>query len=378
MRGEESDSRKKILFIIPSLVAGGAERSLLNLLLTLNQKKYKISIILLEDLPKVNPLEGLGNHGIVCLKKKNRWDLGRLVFCCGDNIRRINPDVIVCVMTYSTIITFFSLFFFSLNKKVISWEHSVPVHDLRTERFSGLKALLIKLFYRRAEKIITVSKEAAKEYIEYFYLKPENVMTIYNPIPLEVIKKKSLEAVDHPFINGEDYLIITAGRLEHVKRYDRLLRIFALLRGQSIKAKLVIAGKGTLERDLRKLSKELGIQDYVSFIGFRDDIFSWIKKADLFVLTSDYEGFPMVLLESMACGTPVITSYFAGVTELVENGKNGVIVNSNDEKDFAQAIIKLLKDEELCETIKEHGLSCVKKFGTEKLVSDFEFVFDRA
>lgn len=367
---------KKIVFIIPSLIAGGAERVLVNLIIALNKYKYKIFIILLEDISSGNPLEGLGEYEIVCLKKRGRWDVLRLIFDCGYNIRKNNPEVIVSVLWYSSLITLLALSFCGIRKRVILWEHSIPTRDLKHERFSSFKMILMRFLYRHADKVVTVSKEVAREFIEYFALPSNKVVTIYNPVPVQAIIVKARWAVDHPFIIDDEYLIISAGRLERVKRFDKLLRILALLRSRAVKVKLIIAGKGNLESELRELARELMIDDHVDFIGFREDVYAWIAKADLFVLTSDYEGFPMVILESMVCGTPVISSNFSGVTEIIEDGKTGLIIDKEDVAAFTEAVIMLLGNEKLRKEMSENGVAYVQNLSSDRLVARFEELFD--
>jgi glycosyltransferase involved in cell wall biosynthesis len=137
---------------------------------------------------------------------------------------------------------------------------------------------------------------------------------------------------------------VAAGRLAEVKNYPLLIEAFAIVR-RRIPASLFILGQGDQERALRALIGERGLGDCVHLVGFRANPWRYMARADVFALTSRYEGFGNVVVEAMACGVPVVATSSAGTEEIVSPGVDGVLVPSHDAASFAAALETLLADE---------------------------------
>jgi glycosyltransferase involved in cell wall biosynthesis len=141
--------------------------------------------------------------------------------------------------------------------------------------------------------------------------------------------------------------IITVGRLVYQKDHDTLLRAFALARSR-LDASLVLVGQGPLQDELTTLARELGISDRVIFAGWQQNPFAWMANADLFVLSSRFEGFGNVVIEAMACGLPVVsTDCPSGPSEILANGDAGILVPVGDVHAMADAMCAVLQDGKL-------------------------------
>ena len=139
---------------------------------------------------------------------------------------------------------------------------------------------------------------------------------IHNPVDMEKIRNSVGAPVDHPAFRAGGTVLVAAGRLEHEKGFDLLIEAMALL--PDTRVQVVILGEGRLESELRALARKHGLDGRVHFAGFQKNPFAWFAKADAFVLSSRYEGFPNVVLEALACGTPVIsTPAPGGIRELL-------------------------------------------------------------
>jgi glycosyltransferase involved in cell wall biosynthesis len=141
-------------------------------------------------------------------------------------------------------------------------------------------------------------------------------------------------------------LLLAAGRLHAQKRFDLLLEAFATVRERVPKARLAIVGTGSLREDLETRARDLGVAESVTFAGFRADMPAVLSAADLFVLSSDDEGLPMVVLEAMAAGRAVVATRVGALEDMVDEGKSGVLVPRGDPAALAEAVIPLLKDDE--------------------------------
>ncbi len=142
-----------------------------------------------------------------------------------------------------------------------------------------------------------------------------------------------------------DLLVLAAGRLHEQKRFDLLLEAFARAREKVPAARLVVVGTGSLRADLERRARELGVADRTQFAGFRADMPAVFAAADLFALSSDDEGLPMVVLEAMAAGLPVVATEVGSVRDLVEDGETGIVVERRNPGSMGDGIASLLADE---------------------------------
>ena len=141
----------------------------------------------------------------------------------------------------------------------------------------------------------------------------------------------------------KDFVVATVGRMDRFKAHHLQLRMMARLRKEGIKVKLLLVGEGELERDLRGLCRELRLMDQVTFTGYLKDVRPALAAADLFLLSSISEGLPMVLLEAMGAGLPVISTSVGGIPEVLQDGRAGVLVPPRDPHALATALGRLVR-----------------------------------
>ncbi len=369
----EIDYKKKVLFIIPSLVGGGAERMFVHLINHFDKDKYDIFLVLFEN--KLDYKKDLFFPvKIVCLSKKGRWDFFKLILKLRKLMCDYKPAVVISSLHYTNIVTVLASMFMKRKFRVILCEQNYPRKYLPEVRLGYLKRWLMKLTYRKADGIVAVSKSIKRVLQHDFNVESEKTRTIYNSISLEAIREKSQEEIEHPFFKDKNAeVIISAGRLVEQKRFDRLLIGFSLVREKQDSVFLIILGKGELRKELESLAAKLKVSKWIDFVGFKSNPFAWISKADIFVLSSNYEGLPMVLLEAMACGTPVIsTDCPSGPKEIITNGKNGILVPPADEEALARAMLTLLKNESLRKKLSEEGIKRAEDFRMEKILPQYE------
>lgn len=217
-------------------------------------------------------------------------------------------------------------------------------HIVLTKQYGGLgvvgQAFLkwsIRLFYPMADARILVSNQAADDIAELSGIARESVEVIYNPV---ASGSAGAEAdADLDALWGEaDGRIITVGSFKDQKNHKLLIRAFALLRGQRA-AKLMILGEGPLRAELEACARAEGVADQVLMPGFTTQPWPYYRSADLFVLSSDYEGYPLVLIEAMRSGLTIVsTDCESGPREILDGGRYGTLVPVGDAEALAEAM----------------------------------------
>lgn len=197
--------------------------------------------------------------------------------------------------------------------------------------------------FKNADGVIAVSQGVAKEIIHYARVPSQKIHVIYNPVPIQDIINKAEEMIDHPwFFAGQPPVILGVGRLVPQKDFQTLIHAFSLLRKKR-KCRLLILGEGPERQKLEKLKTKFGLTEDVSLPGFKNNPFKFMKHANMFVLSSAWEGLGLVLVEALACGTTVVsTNCFSGPAEILENGRYGYLVPIKDEYLMAEAMEKAL------------------------------------
>lgn len=169
---------------------------------------------------------------------------------------------------------------------------------------------------------------------------------------------------------------IVAALASH-KDHRNFLKAASIVSSHLPELQYLVVGEGRLRKELETLSKELGLEDKVKFLGFREDVLKILTILDLFVLSSYLEGLCTSLLDAQAAGVPVVATSTGGIPEIIKDGLNGLLVPPRDPESLAKAIIKLLKDTKLAKQMSSRGKEMVKEFSKETMVSKTEEVYAR-
>lgn len=206
-----------------------------------------------------------------------------------------------------------------------------------------LRVLGMRAAYPAADAVVCVSSGVAEDLARYVDIPGEKLNVIYNP----AIAPRQLRAVSssplHPWlVQGQPPVILGVGRLTRQKDFPTLIRAFALIAAQR-ECRLMILGEGQDRQDLELLSVDLGLRGRIEFPGFVEDAMGYMDRAALFVLSSAWEGFGMVLVEAMACGTPVVsTDCPSGPSEILLDGELGPLVPVADPQALAAAMLRAM------------------------------------
>jgi glycosyltransferase involved in cell wall biosynthesis len=331
----------KIGIYMPTLSGGGAQRAALNLAEGLVGNDCKISLILtkakgplMDDIPSGVDVVSLNSHRTIA-------SIPKLAL----HLRQVEYDVVISMMNYVNICAVVANSLAGNPSRLILVEQNTITRTFqnldRGQR--TVRRILTRLLYPQADYVTAVSEGVARD-LE-FVGNLQNVQTIPNPISInKVDESNNKEEFYHHWFSENRPVILGAGRLTDQKGFSTLVRSFRHVIDKEENVRLIIIGEGKRRDELERLVQRLGIKKYVSLPGFTDKPFEYMRNADLFVLSSRWEGFGNVLVEAMACGTPVVSTECPnGPAEILGGGKWGKLVPVEDDEAMAQAILDTLK-----------------------------------
>ena len=330
---------KKILIVAPSLAVGGMEKVLINLVNSLPQENYNITIKTIYDnfelASNLNENIKYSSFYKTCKNKKIDYIKVRLYTFM---LKKFTPKLLYRLLIkerYDTEIAFFR----GAAIKIISGSNNYEANKLAWVHNDFTKCTGIfdwfnneeqtKNAYRKFNKIVCVSQYAKEKFTERMGIK-ENVIVRYNINLTDDIKNKAEEKIEEKF-NKNTFKVCTVGRLVEAKGYDRLLKIHKRLMDEELKHDLIIVGDGPDREKLTKYINDNNLNNSVYLLGSKSNPYKYIKNSDLFVCSSRWEGFSTVISEAVILEKPVITTRVSGTEELFLNNKYGLITENNEE-----------------------------------------------
>ena len=348
-----------ILFVIPSLRAGGAERILSFVAQNIDSDKFKTTLLVIGF--KKDTVYHLLDLDIVYLNKSR---VLKSFFSIFSYIKLNKPDIVVSSIVHLNVfIACMSLFF--RKTKIVAREASVlsvmSTYDASSSIFFSRRN--ISLAYKLVDCIICQSKDMQNDMINYFKVPRSKTILINNPIA-NVFKLKTEIKND-----GDVIRFITIGRLSKEKGF---LRIIDALSHVRFPFRYTIIGDGPEKGIIFDAIEKKGMKDKVDYIGFTNNVDKYLTHSDLFLQGSYVDGFPNALIESCVVGTPVLAfNAPGGLIEIIENGKNGYIVDSNEEFiDYLNSINK--KYDFNPKTVRN---VVEERFNKTKIISEYETLF---
>ena len=264
-------------------------------------------------------------------------------------LRIQKPDYFISSLDYMNLISSLAYKISNSKSNFLIWEHNnLSIHSKKTISNSlFLNKILIKVFYSFSKKIIAVSNGVKDDLIANFNFSSSKVVTIYNPAFDSDIISNSKDACDD-FLKINNNYIISVGRLAKQKNYPNLIKAFKILKSHGDKKdiKLVILGEGPERQNIIDLIKSLNLMDEVFLLGHKSNPFPLIKNASIFVLSSDNEGFGLVLVEALALKKQIVsTDCPSGPKEILKDGKFGKLVPVNNAAKLSEGLLAMLNGE---------------------------------
>lgn len=337
--------KKKILIFTPGGV-GGAERMSVLIGKLLPRERYDVKFIVVGRLRNIYNILPEG-YAVECIPVLNKYAFSTLRIW--RKILREKPDVVFSSqVAYNPRVI--------IAAKLAGYKVVVRSSGMVGD-YQGSKLRNVKMTYRRADRLIAQQEDMREEMLKMLKVNPEKVMTIHNPLDYSEIDR--LSVAPSPYPNKNEVIFVGAASVNHRKAQDVAIKAFSTVKSAIPNARLYFVGVYHEESDyfqgLQKLIDELGLKEYIQFVGYDKNPFKWVKNADCFVFPSRAEGLPNALVEASYLGVPCAAARCLPIVDdIIRDGQNGYVVDVDDVEGMAQAMIKACAIEE-CKMIYRPG-----------------------
>ncbi|ELR96303.1 glycosyltransferase [Gloeocapsa sp. PCC 73106] len=375
-----SQTSIKVLFFTTRLGGGGAEKLLLRIINNLDRQRFQLFLALCKGggSYEADLAEDIEVYYLVSAKIPSiSGSLLLSLLPLRQLIKRLKPDIVCGVMDNANLGAIAAtLGLTHLPKTILSVHNPVSVkyNQLQGRWANKLVFKLIPALYPQANAIICVSQGVATD-LEHLVPKTRDLLrVIYNPC-VDAKITLDMEATVKESIQSGTKLIVACGRLNQQKGFSDLIKALVTVQ-KLIPTHLWIIGEGELRPVLQSQIESLGLSESVRLLGFQANPYQYMAKADVFVLSSIYEGFGNVIVEAMACGTPVVaTDCPYGPREIINSGVNGLLVKPGDSEALAEGIIQVLQDPQLQVQFARQGKIRAQDFDSVKIAKMYGELF---
>ena len=344
---------KKHLFFIGTLTNGGAERVVSILSGKMSEQGMNVEILTYYDMPvfyQIHP-----NVKVTCVEKETGTKGKAQNFLWVRKYFKEHADVLISFLAPFNI--FALACNFGTGTPIIVADRNDPTKIPSNTFVRKVRDFL----YRFADGIVIQTKKNQSYFSKQVQKKSE---VIYNPINLGEKAGSALQTAKHK-------KIVSVGRLMQQKNQKMLLAAFKSVVGKYPDYQLVIYGEGPMREDLEAYAKELGIEKSISLPGSVADVHDRIKDAEVFVLSSDYEGMPNALIEAMCLGLPVISTKVSGATDLIKDHENGILTELDHQEELETAIIELIEHPALAEKLAKNATELNDSLELSKIMNQW-------
>jgi glycosyltransferase involved in cell wall biosynthesis len=368
-------SRLHLLIVVIDLIGGTGTfcRLLATGLKRYYGPEFEISLLLCRDRGRL-PEDSQWFDRIEIINADVHTDFRRLyepilhAFQLRKAIRRIAPDLILTAGTYSNLI----VPLVAGGRPCILSEHLHMSTRLKSARFGRIIAMLMRL--RHHHYTVVAPAQGVVDDLRQNFAVTKAQAIPHGIDPARVIRLAEEPVEDRP----AQLYIVACGRLAAQKDYPTLIRAFARARDAGIPEHLVIIGGGEEEENLKRLANSLGLTEVVHFVGHRDNPYPYMKNASLFVLSSLWEGFGIVIIEAMALGLPCLsTDCPSGPAEILRDGRHGLLVPPGEPGLLADAIVKLSSLPSLRAELSRQSILRAGELSLQRMASEYRDLFLR-
>lgn len=380
MRAQENERRIKILYIYPSLSVGGAEELHFLVLKNLLEKGiYDLKVCCIEEMGEI---------------AQRVSKLGVEVFCLNKASKPLNISATISLVKYLKKNKFdivqTSLFNANFHGRIAAILAKVPIilSEEHSEhyQYNSIKFLPYiwadKILSVFTDKIICCSRNLMDSLAKLENIPKGKFFLLLNTFNAEklVVKRDAKEVRVSLGLSNEDLVITNIAALSFRKGQDLLIKAFKMINDRFPHSKLIFVGSEVpyFKKELEKLTDYLGISDKIIFLGQKADIADFLNITDIFVLSSRFEGIPLVLLEAMYMQVPVVAIDVGGIREVVINDKNGILVEQYNEEALSRALAEILNNKEKRSSIGQEGRkTIIEQFDEKRYISRLEDMYSQ-
>jgi glycosyltransferase involved in cell wall biosynthesis len=371
---EVSYQRKRLLLFTTTLGGGGAEKHVARLANQLHAGDFEVAVAVVRG-------GGSYEREVDPSVRLHVLGTGRMIAAIGQLralIREVRPDLVFSVLDHASCVALAATMGLRNAPPVVAGVQSTPsIVHARGGMRSRVVLRLMPLLFPRAAAVVAISEGVKQDLLSVVPRVADRTHVIYN-VGLDAAVKQMIDMqppVDLPGLSG-DRLLVACGRLTEQKGFSDLLDAFALLRRQH-RLRLWILGEGELRPELERKAERLGLRDHVWMPGFVSNPYALMARADVFVLSSLWEGFGNVIVEAMASGAPVVaTDCPHGPAEIIRHERNGLLVPVQDPQAMCSAIDRMLRDDGLRERLRDAGERRSEDFTAEKIGARYGAFFN--
>lgn len=356
-------SKVKVLHVLPSLFPGGAERLVANLLTNYNQDQFEMALLvvktkensILETYLEENRVK------VFYLDKRKGTNLIKLNYRSKKYISDFAPQII-----HTHLDVFKYIFLSVILQKIPILVHTV--HNIADKEMNFTSRKIQKLAYQYLNYTpVAISSSVQKSLAQVYGI--TDFPLIYNGVD---VAKYQVAAKQE---NKEHLHLINIGRLAIQKNHSLLLEAFAIVSSYFPSVYLRIVGDGPLREEIQRKIICLNLEDKVELLGIREDIPELLAQSDIFVLSSSWEGLPLVILEAMSSGLPIVATNLDTVAEVVKNEENALLTSLTNPEEMAQAIIKLVENKDLRQKIGQINIQQANQFDLSLMQKNYEELY---
>jgi glycosyltransferase involved in cell wall biosynthesis len=367
-------NRRVVLKLITGLNTGGAEMMLYKTVTHMDKSKYRSIVVSMLPEGRISGMLREQNNEVYSLRMKNKFPNPLVLFKLVSLLRKEKPLILHSYMFHADLLG-----------RIAGKLAGVPIiiSSIRNENIGGKwRERLLGMSDFMVDRVTAVCRAAGLKQVAAGTTSANKLQVIYNGIELQKYPPRSDElrrAVRQEWnIPDHHRVLMNVGRLERQKNQAGLLESFSDLLLREPDCTLLIAGDGGLRGELEDKAKQLGISNNVVFTGICKDIPRMLQAADIFVLSSLWEGLPNVVIEAMAARQPVIATNVGGTPEVVESGASGMMVEPGSRKQMAEAMIELVRlPKQRLEAMGEHGRAIVERtFTIERTIDQTEQLYE--
>jgi len=379
--------QKKIAFLIPSMLGGGAEKIMATLVNELGENEgLEVPLITLEKGQDYSISDRVKRFILTEIKGNDSKLIKTLAFPYYFLkflyiTRKIKPDIVVAFLDRTILLNI--ILSKIMGYKAISALHIHPSQQFKNiNRFSSaIFSPAFKLMLNKSYRVVAISESIKQDIIDNYGVQPDKIRLIYNPYDIKRIKELSAQEIPekYRYFWQDSRVILNIGRYTNQKNQLELIEMFYDLGKKYPEIKLCILGKGKLENEIKELVSRLGLQNRVLLPEFQENPFAFMKNSFLFAFPSLWEGFPNSIVESLIVGLPVVSyNCESGPAEILLNNKYGLLVNMHDREGFKTAVELLLNDAEVYADYSQKSEARGSMFTTERFIQSFKELIDEA